>query len=154
MDCRKPGFPVLHHLPRTCSNSWATLGCNPHNYILWHLLLLLPSILPSIRVFCNEFALCIRGQSIGDSASASVLPMDIQDWFPLGLTGMISLLSKGLSRISNTTIEKYQFFDAQSSLWSNSNFIHDYWKNHSFDYMDLYWQSIVLNNILRWTMIN
>ena len=57
------------------------------------------------------------GQSIGVSASASVLPMNIQDWFPLGWTGWISLLSKGLSRVfSNTTVQKHQFFDTQLSL--------------------------------------
>ena len=57
------------------------------------------------------------GQSIGVSASASVLPMNIQDWFPLGWTGWISLLSKGLSRVfSNTTVQKHQFFGAQLSL--------------------------------------
>ena len=62
------------------------------------------------------------GQSIAASAFASVLPMDIQDWFPLGLTGLISLLSKGLSRVfSNTTVWKHQFFGTQSSLWSNSH---------------------------------
>ena len=62
------------------------------------------------------------GQSIGFPASASVLPMNIQDWFPLGLTGWISLQSKGLSRVfSNTTLQKHQFFSAQLSLWSNSN---------------------------------
>ena len=58
------------------------------------------------------------GQSIG--ASASVFPMSIQSWFPLGLTGLISLQSKGLSRgFSNTTVQKHQFFSAQPSLWSN-----------------------------------
>ena len=62
------------------------------------------------------------GPSVGVSASASVLPMNIQDWFPLGWTGWISLLSKGLSRVfSNTTIQKHQFFSAQLSLWSNSH---------------------------------
>ena len=61
-------------------------------------------------------------QSFGVSASASVLPMNIQDWFPLGLTGLISLQSKGLSRIfSNTTAWKHQFFGAQPSLGSNSH---------------------------------
>ena len=60
------------------------------------------------------------GQTIG--ASASVLPMNIQDWFPLGLTDLISLQSKGLSRVfSNTTVQKHQFFGAQLSLWSNSH---------------------------------
>ena len=62
------------------------------------------------------------GQSIGASASASVLPMNRQDWFPLGWTGWISLQSKGLSRVfSNTTVQKHQFFGAQLSSWSNSH---------------------------------
>ena len=62
------------------------------------------------------------GQSIGVSASASVLPMNTQDWSPLGRTGWISLQSKRLSRVfSNTTVQKHQFFSAQLSLWSNSH---------------------------------
>ena len=62
------------------------------------------------------------GQSIGVSASASVLEINTQDWFPLGWTGLISLQSKGLSRVfSNTTVQKHQFFGAQLSLWSNSH---------------------------------
>ena len=62
------------------------------------------------------------GQSIGVSASASVLPMNIQDWFPLGWNGWISLQSKGLSRVfSNTTVQKHQFFSAQPSSQSNSH---------------------------------
>ena len=62
------------------------------------------------------------GQSIGASASVSVIPMNIQGSFPFGLTGLISLQSKGLSRVfSNTTIKKHQFFSAQPSLWSNSH---------------------------------
>ena len=66
----------------------------------------------------------LGGHIIGASASAIVLPMNIQDWFPLGLTGLISLLSKGHSRVfSSATIQKYQFFNAQFSLWSNS-YIH------------------------------
>ena len=61
-------------------------------------------------------------QSIGVSASASALPMNIQNWFPLGLTGWIYLQSKGLSRVfSNTTVQKHQFFSTQLSLWSNSH---------------------------------
>ena len=61
------------------------------------------------------------GQSIGVSASASVLPMNIQDWFPLGWTGWISFQSKGLSRVfPSTTVWKHQFFGAQPSLWFNS----------------------------------
>ena len=62
------------------------------------------------------------GQSIGVSASSSVLPMNIQDWFTLVLTGLISLLSKGLSRVfSNTTVQKHQLFSAMPSSWSNSH---------------------------------
>ena len=84
-------------------------------------LFLLPSILPSIRVFSNESALHIRWPN-GVSASASVLPVNIQGWFPLGLTGLISLQSKGLWRaFSSTTIWKHQFFGAQLSSWSNSH---------------------------------
>ena len=68
----------------------------------------------------NQFA--SGGQSIGASVSTSVLPTNIQDWFPLGWTGWISLQFKGLSRVfSNTTVQKHQFFGAQPSLWSNSH---------------------------------
>ena len=72
---------------------------------------LLPSIFPSIRVSPNELDHHIRWPSIGASASASVFPMNIQDWFPLRLTGLISLQSKGLSRVfSNNTVWKHRFF--------------------------------------------
>ena len=75
----------------------------PSNHlILCHPLLLLPSIFPSIRVFLNKSALCIRGPSIGVSASISVLPMNTQDWYPLGWTGWISLLSKNLLQHHNS----------------------------------------------------
>ena len=74
------------------------------------------------------------GQNIGVSASVSVLPMNIQDRFPLGWTGWISVQSKGLSRVfSNTTVQKHQFFSNQLSLLSNYQSIYDYWNNHSFD---------------------
>ena len=78
------------------------------------------------------------GQNIGVSASASALPVNTQDWSPLGWTGWISLQSKGFARgFSSTTVQKHQFFSAQPSLQSNSHIHTDYWKNHSFDYMDL-----------------
>ena len=95
----------------------------PSNHlILCHPLLLLPPIFPSIRVFFNELALHIGGQNIGASASTSVLPMNIQDWFALGLTGFISLLSKRFLKVfSSTTIWEHQFFSPQHSLWSNSH---------------------------------
>ena len=85
-------------------------------------LLLLPLIFSSTRVFSNESALWIRWPNIGASASASVLPMNIQDIFPLGWTGLTSLQSKGPSRVfSSTTVQKHQFFGTQPSLWSNSH---------------------------------
>ena len=82
------------------------------------------------------------GLSVGASASASVLPMNIQKWFPLGLTGLISLQSKGLSRVfSNTTVQNHQFFSLSLLHVQTLTSIHDYWKNHSFDWIDLCWQS-------------
>ena len=72
---------------------------------------------PASGSFPMSQFLASGGQSIGVSASASVLPMNIQDWFLLGLTGLISLLSKWLSRVfSNTTVQKHQFFSTQLSL--------------------------------------
>ena len=95
----------------------------PSNHlILCRPLLLLPSIFPSLKSFPMSQPFPSGGQSIGASVSALVLPMNIQDWFPLGWTGWISLQSKGLSRVfSNTTVQKHQFFSAQPSLWSNSH---------------------------------
>ena len=87
----------------------------PSNHlILCCPLLLLPSIFPSIRVFSMSQLFTSGGQSIGVSASTSALPMNIQDWSPLGWTGWISVQSKGLPRVfSNTTVQKHQFFGAQ-----------------------------------------
>ena len=84
MDCNTLGLPVYHQLPEFTQTHvhWVGDAIQPSHPLLP--LLLLPSIFPSIRVFSNESALLIGGQSIGASASASVLPMNIQDWFPLG----------------------------------------------------------------------
>ena len=113
-----PGFPVLHYLPEFT-----------HTHVHW----IGDAIKPS-HPLSTPFSSCPQsfsasgsfpmsrlftsgGQSIGPSASASVLPKNIQGWFPLGLTGWISLLSKGFSRVfSGTTVWKHQFFDTQSSL--------------------------------------
>ena len=90
--------------------------------ILCHPLLLLPPVPPSIRVFPKSQPFAWGGQNIGISASASVLPMNSQDWSSLGWTGWISLHSKGLSRVfSNTTVQKHQFFGTQPSSQSNSH---------------------------------
>ena len=95
----------------------------PSNHLIpCHPLLLLPSVFPSIRVFPNESVLHIRWPKSRVSASASVLLVNIQNWFPLGLTGLISLQFKGLSTVFfNTTVWKHQFFGTQPSLWSNSH---------------------------------
>ena len=105
--------------PGACSNSCA-LSQRCHQSILsCHPLLLsfpVSGSFPMSQFFSSG------GQSIGTSVSASVLPMTIQGWFPLELTGLQSLLSKGLSRVfSNTTAQKHQFFSTQPSLWSNSH---------------------------------
>ena len=81
-----------------------------------------PSIFPSIRVFSNESAVRIRWPKYWSFSFTISPPKNIQDWFSLGLTGLISLQSKGPSRVfSSTTVQKHQFFRAQLSLWSNSH---------------------------------
>ena len=92
-----------------------------------------PQSLPASGSFQMSQFFTSGGQSTGVSASASFLPMNIQDWFPLGWTGWISLQFKGLSRVfCNTTVQKHQFFGAQ--LYSPTlTSIHDYWKNHRFN---------------------
>ena len=119
MDCGTPGFFI--------TNSWSLLK-----------LMFIESVRPSNHlILCHPFSFCLQsfpvsgsfpmnqfftsgGQSIG--VSASVLPMNIQDWSPLGWTGWISLQSKRLSRVfSNTTVQKHQFFGAQLCLQSNSH---------------------------------
>ena len=123
----------------------------PSNHlILCHFLLVLHSIFPASGSFPGSQFFTSGAQSIGVSASASVLPMNIQGWFLLGLTGLISLLSKGPSRVfSGPTVWKHQFFGAQPSLWSNSTSVHDYWEKHSFDCMDICQQVMsLLFNIL------
>ena len=111
------------------TNSWSLLRLMsiqlvmPSNHlVLCCPLLLLPSIFPSIRVFSNESVLHISWPKYWSFSSASVLPMNIQDWFPLECTGGISLQSKGLSRVfSNTTVQRHHFFRAQPSLCSSSH---------------------------------
>ena len=99
-------------------------------------LLLTPSIFPSIRVFSNKSVLHIRWPKYWSFSFSwnSVLPMNIKDWFPSALIGLMSLQSKGLSRVfSNTTVQKHQFFGTQSSSQSNSH-IHTWpLEKHSFD---------------------
>ena len=82
----------------------------------------LPSIFPSIKVFSNELFVCLRWPKYWSFSFSTVLPMNIQGWFSLGLTGSVSLQSKRLSKVfSNTSVQKHQFFSTQLSLWSNSH---------------------------------
>ena len=118
IDCSTPGFPVHHQFPEFTQTHiyWVSDAIQPSH----------PLMSPSSPAFYlsqhqNFFPVnwlfTAGGQSIGVSASASVLPKNIQDWFPLGWTGWISLESKGLSRVfSNTTVQKHQFFGAQLTL--------------------------------------
>ena len=123
------------------TNSWSLLklmsieSVRPSNHLIFcHPLLFLPSNFPASGSFLMGQLFTPGGQSTRVSASASVLPMNIQDWFPLGLTGWISLQSKGLSRVFfNTTVQKHQFISAQPSLWPNSHIHIWLWKNHRFD---------------------
>ena len=114
MDCSTPGLPVHHQLPEFTQTHVKSVMPSKH-LILCHPLLLPPSIFPSIRVLSNESVLRSGGQSIGVSALASVLPMNIQDWFPLAWTGWISLQSKGLKSFlqhhsSKTSILRHSAF--------------------------------------------
>ena len=121
-------WTAAHQASLSITNSWSLPklmsieSVMPSNHlILCCPLLLPPSIFPSNRVFSNESVLHMRWPKYWISASPSVLPMNIQDWFPLGRTGLI-LQSKGLSRVfSSTTVQKHQFFSAQLSSQSNSH---------------------------------
>ena len=116
-------LPCPSPTPRACSNSCpSSQWCHPTiSSSVVPFSSCLQSFPASGSFPTNQF-FASGGQSIG--ASASVLPMNIQDWFPLGLTGLISLQSRGLSKVfSNTTVQKHQFLGAQLSIWSNS-YIH------------------------------
>ena len=135
MDCSTPGFPVHHQLPELTQTHihWVGDAIQPSHPLLS------PSP-PALNLSQHQgFFQWVSSSHqvakvLGVSASASVLPLNIQDWFPLGLTGWISFQFKGLSRVfSNTTVQKHQFFNTLLLYSSTLTSIHDYWKNHSFD---------------------
>ena len=108
-----------------------------------------PQSLPASESFPMSQLFAWGGQSPGVSALASVLLKKSQGWSPLEWTGWISLQSKGLSRVfSNTTVQKHQIFGTQPSYGPTLTSIHDYWKNHSLDYMDICKVMSLLFNIL------
>ena len=122
MDHSTPGFPVHRQRLELTQTRVQELMMASNQLILCHPLLLPPSIFPSIRAFSNESVLCIRWRKYW-SFSFSISPSnEYSGLISLGLTGWISLQSKGLSWVfSNTTVQKHQFFGAQLSLWSNSH---------------------------------
>ena len=117
MDCSTSDFLVLHYLPERPLSQWShpTISSSVIPFSSC------PQSFPASWSFPVCWLFTSGGQNIGASVSASVFPMNIQDWFPLGLTSWNSLQSKELSRVfSNTTVQKHQFFVAQPSFWSNS----------------------------------
>ena len=107
LDCNMPGSSVLHYLLEFAPIHAIELMM-PSNHLILYCLLHLPSVFSSIRAFTNQSALCIRWPKYWDSALATILPVNIQGWFPLGLTGLISLLPKRGSRVfSSTTIRNH-----------------------------------------------
>ena len=121
MDCSTPGFPIHHQHPELAKTHVHQVGGTSNHLILCHPLLLLPSIFPSSRVFFNESVLHIRWPKYWIFSFSTSPSNEYSDGFPLGWTGWISLQSKGLSRVFNTTVQKHQFFSIQLSLWSNSH---------------------------------
>ena len=124
--------------PGVCSDScplswWCYLTVSSSAALLFSCL----QSFPASGSFPVSWLFTSGGQSIRASASSSVLPMNTQGWFPLGLTGLIFLKSKGLSRVfSSTVIKKHQFFST-AFFMVQLPYLHDYWENHSFDYIDL-----------------
>ena len=143
MDCSMPGFPVLHYLwsllrfmsiesvmPSNHSSSVAPFSCSQS--------------FPALKSFPISRLFTLGGESIGATASASVLPMNIQGWFPLGLTCFVSLLSRAAQEVSPAPQVKSVNYLALRSLFTPAlTSIHNYWKNHSFDCTDLCQQSDV-----------
>ena len=122
------------------TNSWSLLklmsieSVMPSSHlILCHPLLFLPSVYPRIRVFSNESVLHMRWPKDWSFSFSIVLPMNIQDWFPLGWTRLISLQSKGLSKVfSNTTVQNISSSVLRFLYSPTLTSIHDYWRNHTF----------------------
>jgi len=150
MDRSTPGIPVL-------TISWSLLKLtsiesvmlSSHLILCWPLLLL-PSVFPSIKVFLMSQLFALGGQSIGASASASVLPMNIQHWIPLGWIGLISLQSTGcLKVLSNTIIQNHQSFGAQPSLWYNFQKQKILRRGGKNIHREVKWSHSVMSNSLR-----
>ena len=128
MDCSMPDFPVLHSLPDSAQIyiHWVSDAIQPSSVIPFSSC---PQSFPASWSFPVSWLFSPGGQRIGVSVSTSVLLMNIQGWFPLGLTGMISLQSKKISRVlSGTTIQKHQFFAFSLLYGPTLTSVHDHWK--------------------------
>ena len=144
MNCSTPGFPVLHYLLEFAQKFTSIKSVMPPNHLILSLpFFACPQSFPASRSFPMSWLFASCGQSLRASASALVLPMKIQGRFSLGLTGVISLESKGLSGL-------LQYHNLKASILQHSAFFmvqlshpYDYWENHSFGYTDLSWQSDV-----------
>jgi len=134
-DLQHTRLPCPSPNPRACSNSRpSSQWCHPTILSSVVTFSSCPQSFPASGSSPMRQFFASGGQNIGVSASASVFPMNIQDWFPLGWTGWISLLSKGLSRVfASTSVQKHQFFGAQLFYSPTLTSIHDYWKNDRFD---------------------
>ena len=132
MDCSTPGLPVPHHLLEFAQVHihWVGDAIQP-SHPLWPPSPPAPQSFP-VSVFSNELLFTSGSQSIGASASASVLPVSIQGWFPLRLTGLSSLQSRGLSRVySSTTFRWHQSWVLSLLYGPTLVSVHDYWKDHA-----------------------
>ena len=144
-DNIQPLKAVLHHLPELSQTHalWVGNAIQSSRHLSPPSPLAFSLYTASGSFLISQFFASV-GQSTGVSVSVPVLSMNIQDWVPLVLTGLVSLQPKGLSgTISSTTVQKHQFFGSQPFYGSIITYIHDYRKNHRFDYKDLCWQSNV-----------
>ena len=134
MNCSTPGLPVHHQFPEFTQTHVHRVGDAIQPSHPLSSLLLLPPILPSIRVFSNDSTLHMRWPKYWSFSFSISSSNEHSGLISFRMYWLISLQSKGLSRVfSNTTVQAHQFFGAQPSSQSNSPSIHDYWKNHRFD---------------------
>ena len=144
MDCSMPGFPVLHYLPEfaqthVCWVNDAIQSSHPLSPPFSSC----PQSCPASGSFPVSQVFASRGQSIG--ASASILPMNIQDWFPLEFTGdWVDLLASPRDCPESSPAPQFESissFVLRLVYHPTHTCVHDYWKKHSFDYLNLCWQS-------------
>ena len=144
MECSMPGLPVHHQLPEVTQARPLNLWCHPSISSFAIPFSPCPQSFPVSAWFQMSQLFVSGGQSIGVSPSTSVLPMNSQDWSPLGWTCWINLHSKGLSRVfSNTTVWKHQFFSTKLSYSPTLTSIPDDCKNHMLYYTDFFFGKVM-----------